>query len=70
MSKTIIFVIVVNVTKVCFVDRILAFLVVSDIDFIVLTPIFCARSTTFTSLNREYRYSEDRYTGVLPDTFY
>ena len=45
---------------------ILAFPMVSDIDFIVILPeIFCARSTTFPSLNREYHYIEDHYTGVL-----
>ena len=32
--------------------------------------MFCARSTTIPPLNREYRYTEDRYTGVLPHTFY
>ena len=50
--------------------RILAFPGVCEIDFIVIAGIFFARSTTFPSLNREYRYSEDRYTGVLPHTIY
>ena len=31
--------------------------------------MFCA-PTTFPSLNREYRYTEDRFTGVLPRIFY
>ena len=48
---------------------ILALPVVSDIDFIVMTGNICARLTIFPSLNREYGYTGDRYTGVLPHTF-
>ena len=72
MSKQ--FVIIVlkcNKSLFCYtIFTISVFPVVCDIDFIVITEISCARSTTFPSLNLEHRYTEDRYTGVLPHTFY
>ena len=62
------FVIAVNVIKSLFYYTILTILalpVVCDVYFIVITGNILQSATTIPSLNQEYHYTEDRYTGVL-----
>ena len=66
----ILMIVIVYVIKVCFVILYWHFLWVSDIDFIVVTGNILRSVKDILSLNRENRYTEDRYTGVLPHTVY